>query len=319
MTSTAQEYAAFAVRQAHGQSPCFEEWALHVAQDDQVLRRLAELPEPKRQPNLVFAAARWHGVQAGPYSTLRRSLLDDWAAIKATILKRSTQTNEAGRCATLLPLLSQVSGPVALLEVGAAAGLCLYSDRYSYRYSDGTVLHPASGPSDVELTCEVSGNVPLPTSLPQVVWRAGIDLNPLDVRDDEDTAWLQTLVWPEQEHRRRRLAAAIEIARGDPPVLVRGDLNETAGSLAAEAPAGTTLVIFHSAVLAYLGPEDRAAFTRTVSDLDAHWISNEGPRVLPELTPTGASFPEGASFVTALDGQARALTGPHGQYVHWLE
>ena len=37
-------------------------------------------------------------------------------------------------------------------------------------------------------------------------------------------AWLQNLVWPEQVARRERLAAAIEIARAEPPYLRTGDL-----------------------------------------------------------------------------------------------
>ena len=57
------------------------------------------------------------------------------------------------------------------------------------------------------LECAVGGDAPLPDALPEVVWRGGIDLNPLDVRDDDAMRWLQTLVWPEHDDRRGRLAA----------------------------------------------------------------------------------------------------------------
>ena len=67
---------------------------------------LADLPRVKQQPNLVFAAARWHGAPApAPYDALRQVLLGD-EDVKATILARSTQTNEAGRLATLTPVLA---------------------------------------------------------------------------------------------------------------------------------------------------------------------------------------------------------------------
>jgi hypothetical protein len=136
-------YRNFAVYAA-GNSPCFEEWALGVAEDRQVQRWLAQLPEPKRQPNLVFAAARWHGLAAPvPYDVLREALLGDTGQIRATILERATQTNEVGRLATLLPVFACVpgDGPVGLLEVGASAGLCLYPDRWSYVWTTdhGTV------------------------------------------------------------------------------------------------------------------------------------------------------------------------------------
>ena len=65
---------------------------------------IESLPGLKRQPNLVFAAARWHGVPApGPYDGLRDALLADDGVIRATIMARATQTNEVGRLATLLP------------------------------------------------------------------------------------------------------------------------------------------------------------------------------------------------------------------------
>jgi hypothetical protein len=52
------------------------------------------------------------------------------------VSNRTTQTDEAGRCAVLLAGLAQ---PLALLEVGASAGLCLYPDRYAYRYGEHAV------------------------------------------------------------------------------------------------------------------------------------------------------------------------------------
>jgi hypothetical protein len=39
------------------------------------------------------------------------------------MLARRTQTNEAARCATLLPTLAALPQPLALIEVGASAGL----------------------------------------------------------------------------------------------------------------------------------------------------------------------------------------------------
>ena len=109
------QYLEFA-RHAEEDSPCFDEWGRGVAGDDEVLAWIQELPGLKRQPNIVFAAARWHGVPApGPYAGLRDALLADDGTIRATIMERSTQTNEVGRLATLLPAFAQAapSGPVA--------------------------------------------------------------------------------------------------------------------------------------------------------------------------------------------------------------
>jgi hypothetical protein len=102
------------------------------------------------------------------------------------------------------------------------------------------------------LHCSTTGPVPLPSELPRVVWRAGIDLHPLDVGDPDDVAWLEALIWPEQDFRRERVRQAIAVARAEPPVLAAGDLNEELLALAAQAPRNAALVVFHSAVMAYL-------------------------------------------------------------------
>ncbi|WP_299053490.1 DUF2332 domain-containing protein [uncultured Nocardioides sp.] len=327
-----EQYADFAAY-ADGDSPCFADWARRAAEDAQVLAWLADLPVPKRQPNLVFAAARWHGLTApAPYAALREALLGDDGTIVATVRSRSTQTNEVGRTATLLPALGLLAdatpGPLALVEVGASAGLCLYPDRVRYRFQPTTdgrddgepVLLGGDGP---ELVCRVAGTPPYPAAVPRVAWRGGIDLHPLDVTDDDAMAWLATLVWPEQEDRRRRLAEAVAVARTDPPVLVRGDLLAELPALVDLARSHGRVVVQHSAVAAYLTVEERETFVATMTQLVAdgacHWISNEGKDVLPTLTATGPPVPADlATFVLALDGRAVAWTHGHGRSMSWF-
>ncbi len=319
---TATVYRDFA-REAYG-SPCFRDWSNAVAEDPEVLAWLQTLPEKKRQANLVFAAARWHGVPApGRYVGLRDALLGDDGTIRATILARSTQTNEVGRLATLVPALAPLAGqrPLALLEVGASAGLCLYPDRYSYRWTlpDASTREVGEGPL---LTCRVtSGTPPFPAAVPAVAWRSGIDLSPVDVTDDDAVRWLEFLVWPEQESRRERLRAAVEVARAEPPRIESGNLLDLLPAALDEAPDEAEAVVFHSAVIAYLVAEDRARFADLMAGLVAdgrcHWVSNEGPRVLPGLVPPDVRIPFGR-FVMAVDGQPVALTHGHGNELDWL-
>lgn len=324
------QYTDFATYAA-GESPCFEAWGRGVAADPEVLARIGTLPAVKQQPNLVFAAARWHGVQApAPYAVFRQALLEDWDAIGSTIASRSTQTNEVGRLATLVPAFAALQArherPLALLEVGASAGLCLYPDRYGYRWSTaaGDRHAAASSPGAAVLSCDVTGPAPLPGRPPRVGWRAGIDLNPLDVADEDAMSWLATLVWPEQEERRRRLRTAIAVARQEPPQLVAGDLLTTLPGLLGRVPADHTVIVFHSAVVAYLEPRDRARFqalmTSLVADGACHWVSNEGENVLPDITRTRPVQAEGRlPFVLGVDGQAVARTHGHGRQLVWLE
>ena len=335
-SATAAWYRHFGTVDAPGNSECYAEWSVGIADDPELLRRIDEWPHNKRQPLLMLAAARFLGARVGPYREFRAFLDSHWADVSRTVLTRATQTNEAGRCATLLPSLAQIAvaggRPLALIEVGASAGLTLFPDRYGYEYDAGTQvtrLTPAGAApgSYPVLGCAVTGPVPLPAELPQVVWRAGIDLNPLDVRNPDDVAWLEALIWPEQDFRRERLRRAIAVARADPPLLVAGDLNDQLLGLAAKAPQDATLVVFHSAVMAYLDAEARDRFRGTMSRLaverGCHWLSNEGHTVI--LQADGSSVvPEmdderlRGRFQLLHNGKPAAISGPHGQSLDWL-
>jgi hypothetical protein len=310
---TAARYLGFAA-EAHGRSPQYEELAIAVAADPLTLRFLGSLPTAKRQPNLLFAAATYLLGEAPELSALQRLVNDRGGELANTIRTRRTQTNEPARCATLLPALAQLRQPLALIEIGASAGLTLLPDRYSYDYGDRQLT--GTDPGAPVLTCQTLGPVPLPAQVPDVSWRAGLDLNPLDVTHDDDVHWLECLIWPGETGRRERLAAAIETARRDPPPIHRGDLLTDLPDLARQAPPGATLVVFHSAVLAYVAAEQRGQVAETIRALNASWLSNEGPDVIP-----GIGIPErqGEKFVLVRDGaRALAFTDAHGAWIDWL-
>ena len=312
--TTRDWYLDFA-KEAHGNSPAYERLSQAVADDAELIERLDQLPEPKRQPNLLFAAVRYLGGPVADLEPFRDFVVQNWDGVSNVMRHRRTQTNESGRCAPLLPVLAGLRQPLALLEVGASAGLCLYPDRYGYRYSNGRVY---GSESTVQLECDATGPVPWPEALPTVVWRAGLDVNPLDVSDDDDVRWLESLVWPEQEHRRARLKGAAAIARAEPPVLVRGDLLEGLPALAAQAPAGATLVVFHSSTVTYIGDDARIRFVDLVTSLNGHWVSNEGRRVFKSVALPDVEPPPGMFGLLSLDGRALGYTAGHGQALQWF-
>ncbi|WP_235735391.1 DUF2332 domain-containing protein [Nocardioides alcanivorans] len=311
-----EQYQAFAEHAVD--SPCFVDWSRRVADDEEVLAWLDGLPAVKQQPNLVFAAARWHGAPApGPYEGFRHVLLED-GGIRATILSRATQTNEAGRMATLVPALGQIGGEIALIEVGASGGLCLHPDRWDYDWSPLGELRGSGGPTLVSVPL---APFPVPTRHPDVRWRAGADLNPLDVTTDDAAAWLTNLVWPEQDDRRELLQQAIAVARAEPPEIRRGDLFDLLPGLLADAGRWGVPVVQHTAVIAYLPHERRRDFDEMMRALVAEgacrWISNEDPDVLPEVA---RAAPERRSdrFVLGIDGHAVAWTHGHGRDFTWF-
>ncbi len=309
--STADLYATFAAQDARGVSPTYERLSLAVTQSGELLALLDTLPESKRQPNLLYGVVRYLGGPVDKEADFVDYAVTHWPTISAEMRVRATQTNEAGRCAVLLPVLAALPQPLALIEVGASAGLCLYPDKYAYRYGDHQV-----GDGEPVLDCETEGLTP-PTTRPDVVWRAGLDLNPLDVTDPEDVAWLEALIWPEHTHRRARLVAAAKVAAADPPRLVRGDLVDDLLALASSAPPDATLVVFHTSVLYQVPMEKRLAFADVVRDLPGHWIANEAADVLPfDHLPSPPS--EALHNLLSLDGTPLAWSRPHGQSMVWF-
>jgi hypothetical protein len=237
---------------------------------------------------------------------------------------RHTQTNEVGRCAVLLPALPP--GPLALLEVGASAGLCLLLDRFHYELGSTRVGDASSA---VHLRCAIAGPVPLPAAIPRVVWRRGLDIDPIDVRDDDAVRWLLACVYPDHRERRRRLQAAIGLARVERPAVGAGDLVDDLPAVLAEVPDDAQLVVFHSAVLTYVKPDRRQAFAGVLAEAsrkrDIVWLSNEPPGAVPEvaaLAPAQGELRYLLSRTRFTNGRRRdellAHAHVHGADVIWL-
>ena len=330
----ATRYADFARFEVRGRTPVYLSWARGIADDPGTCALIESLPRIKRQPALVFAAARHAGApETEDYAAFRTYVHAHWSEIEQIALTHSTQTNEAKRCAVLLPFLSLLPGPLSLVEVGASAGLCLYPDRYAYRYEfdDGGSheLHPTDpstpGATPV-LACDLRDGIPLPRSLPVVAHRGGVDLSPIDASDPDSRAWLRSLIWPGQQNERvPRLEAALDIAAADPPQFIAGDLVEHVDAAVAACPAGSTPVVFHTAVLGYLEPPARAEFVRRMTalcgDTGAVWISVEGVTLLPDVA---AQVPESLRrhrgiFVVAVNGRPLATAHGHGDWVRALD
>src|SRR4051794_30522535 len=150
--NAAEWYPLFGTREARGISAAYERLSLAVAASEPVLALLGTLPPPSRQPNLLFGVVRLLGGPVGEPAGFLSWVVANWPAIEPQIRSRVTQTNECGRCAVMLPVLAALPQPLALLEVGASAGLCLYPDRYSYRYGPDEL-----GLGEPVLSCEATG------------------------------------------------------------------------------------------------------------------------------------------------------------------
>ncbi len=316
VSALAKVYGEFARKEAAGRSPLYEHLCLEIAADEALLWRLAALPAPKRQPNLLLAAVKYLFGVVEDWPQFRALVQDRWTEIEKIIRARRTQTNEPARCATLLPVLASLPQPLALLEVGASAGLCLLPDYYGYRFNGRYVPPTHVGAGFPVFDCDCNEGVPIPDANVQVAWRLGLDLSPLDVCSNDDANWLRALVWPGEGRRDELLESALQIARMHSPEIVQGDLRYDLSGLIGIAPSNATLVVFHTAVLAYVvSPADRIQFGKTVMTSHARWLSNEG---LADWDEPGMPPTPWGRFSLALDGKVLAHTDAHGRSVDWL-
>jgi hypothetical protein len=104
---------------------------------------------------------------------------------------------------------------IALLELGASAGLNLLVDRYSFEGRNWR-FGPADSP--VQLIGAIEGPVKLQSF--EIVDRAGCDLHPVDARSAAGRLLLTSFVWPFDLHRHERLAAALRVAASRPQVRI---------------------------------------------------------------------------------------------------
>lgn len=368
----AAQFRYFARHRAAGYAPLYARLGEAIAEDADLLD-LALLARPgQSRPDLLLAvlherllrnphhpAARFypsltahpdHGDPVPDVVALARAHHHE---IADAMRHRLVQTNEVGRCTFLAPAIrtaaalhapatsgdAAASTPLALLEVGASAGLNLLPDRYGYRYHPDDTGPTHTGPTDTTpgggsaqppdrtpvevpgapvLDCALDGPGRPPVEPLHITWRAGIDLHPLDVDDPDDRRWLRALVWPDHHDRAALLDAALHAAAAAPrPALHTGDAALLLADVAATAPADAHLVIYHSAVLAHMPDSARDGFTAAVLALSAQrplsWIQAE---------PRPDRDPRRLRLTRCRDGRIVAehplgSYHPHGRRLRW--
>jgi hypothetical protein len=330
-------------------SPLYQALSARIVTDDALLKLASATRAQQPPPNMLFAAvqdvllrgdahplAEFYGsVHPNPrtdvahaYESFRAFCLQHTDEIRHLLATRITQTNEVRRSAILLPLLAlfaqQTGAPLSLIEVGASAGLNLMWDRYCYVYQrDGhayTIAPPQDQPT-LTLSCELRPTatpMPIPAALPSVAWRAGIDINPLDVRDADTVRWLRALIWPEHHERRANFDQAIAQAQAAPPSIHHGDALDVLPPLIASLPPSAPLCVYHTHVLYQFTPSDRAALVeqlRTAS-ADGRMVCLIGQEQIgiPRTELTYRLFQNGVETAHILAG----YPADHGAWLEWV-
>lgn len=285
--SLAREFLRFAEVECET-SVLYRRLASAVAEDPEILALAAFAGAGQPEPNLLFGAvhflllggahhplAKFYPTVAGegaregdPSPAFRAFCREQRPALEALLAQRRVQTNEVGRAAVLLPGLAWTAEKageraLALIDVGASAGLLLLFDRYRYLYGSEKALGPRE--SAVVIRCETRGGLfPLPEEMPDVASRVGIDTHPISPRDPREALWLRGLVWGDQPERLRRLDAALALAVSDPPRLVSGNAAELLPALLRDLPREVVPCVFHSHAFNQFPGEARERFVRVL-------------------------------------------------------
>lgn len=351
----AQQFVHFAATSAR-RAPLYSALASGIAGDPSLYRLLLHAPHEQRQPVLLFACthhlvldepgselARWYpNLTADARSAADADLVPTFRAFVAThvdeltwlLSTRTTQTNEVGRCGLFLPLFGLLDGEVGRLghvDVGTSGGLNLLADHYRYRFTaDGAEAAEVcvGDPSAVMVEVSTRGAVPVPTRLPTIGARIGIDRRPIDVSDPIEARWLEACVWPDQADRFHRLRAAIELAATIRPPIRTADAIAALPAAVEEVGVRSHPVVTNSWVLSYMTPRQRLAYLDELDRLgrvrDLSWISAESPALTPELPVdpdvegvdlTALTFVRWRAGVRTVE--TVATCHPHGYWIHW--
>ncbi|MFF2175641.1 DUF2332 domain-containing protein [Lysinibacillus sp. NPDC058147] len=271
LAKLSKQFRTFAKDECENSSPLYEHLANKIAADEEVLKIAAFIPQGQPVPNLLLAGVQYllssskddlvnfyPSLTTTPksinevYPVFKSFFLSHSEELKTLFQEKLVQTNEIRRCSYLYPMMTEIyerhQKPLALIEIGASAGLQLGMDRYNYCYNQQ--LHINNSNSAFVLPSENQGER-LPASIsntPVVCKRVGIDLNPIDIQTGEELLWLQALIWPEHEERRLLLNQALPILKELDLELIKGDAIKLIKEISRDINQDAMLVVYHTHV-----------------------------------------------------------------------
>jgi len=333
-------------------SPLNSALAEAVSKSSVTLAFLRRQPPHAHDPNMLLAAIQYL-VLGGADHPIAAMYEPDAKAVDGTSLvdlvesfcskndtelahilaTRRIQTNEVGRSGGLalgLACAAKLVGePVGLVDAGTSAGLNLLMDRYLLRFGPDSQIGPGTSP--VQVACRVDPpNLPLPSRLPSISARVGLDRAPVDLTDASNVRWLLACIWP-GTGRQERAAAAMRLASEHPPPLVEGDMVTELGRVIESVRPGP-VVVMTSWSFSYLQDDERRAFERELAAAAGGgpvvWVCCDSPGASDLFQPSEPPLDDGdipSVFCLAVfeGGEVRShclgYMHSHGAWVRWLD
>mgnify|MGYP005988601111 CR=1 FL=1 len=256
-------------------------------------------------PNAVEDDVLWRAICD---AMLRQdAFLNDW-------VDSPPQTNEVRRAAVLIAvgqlLANKFKLPMRVSELGASGGLNLMFDQFAVKTNGGSF--GATDPS-LTLTPEWSGPLP-PTAAIDVQQRQGVDLTPLNPRNQTDAMRLRAYLWPDQPERLTRTNRAI--AANDVQVEQADAIDWLANKL--DHKAGQLHLIYHTVAWQYFPDDVQAKGTDLIEQAGKH-ATVDAPLAWFGMEADGQS-PGAALTLRLWPGEIRLALGRadfHGRWINW--
>jgi hypothetical protein len=230
-------------------------------------------------------------------------------------VESAPQTNEVRRSVVLIAaahwLDERFHLPLHVSELGASAGLNLLFDKFAMQIGEH---HWGPRDATVRLVPDWRGRLP-PQSMPRIIERRGVDLNPLHVGRPEHELRLISYIWPDQMDRvaRTRAAMALQVEQVD-----EGDAVEWLAKRLNVTWPGRLHLIYHTIAWQYF-PAERQASGRAIIEAAGAAATEETP--LAWLAMEADENANGAALTIRLwPGDIRLSLGRagfHGQWVDW--
>lgn len=341
------------------ESPLYDRLARAVADRPDLSEPLLAAPPTQRRALLYFAAvgyllrtadpghplACWYATLGGtrpagdgePVAALADFVGTHRAEITALCARKITQTNEVNRAALLRPAWGRAAQfatamgrpEVAIIELGASAGLLLATDRYASRFHRGR-SERTYGQGRLMIDCDLRGDGwpdHAGTAVP-VVSRTGVDLEPIEPGDADGAAWLHACVWPEHTERDARLDLALAMVADLAPTMVAADMRTGLRAALADVPDDVTPCVQTSHAIVYLDADGRGELVRTLASLgterDMIAVMNEPSVVHPWTAPIPGPQAGLTTHITVVAWRGGTATvevlaegDPHGRWLRY--
>lgn len=329
-------FKRFAELEAKGNSVLYSYWSNEILSDERLISLISKMPQSQPKPNLFFASVQWLALQkkhelfqvfmhpeAANLEESFRLLKQLCSEYENELIQlfhtRLVQTNEINRASYLYPIFAEIyqsiKKPLTLIEIGTSAGILLGVDLFNYEITEGNNTKILGDSSSGITIRSINNGQPLNISNELVIQnRIGIDLNIIQLEQEDDYRWMQSLIWPEHKERKVLLEKIRDVNINCSKTLVEGDFLEIIPNYLEMRNEDSQIVIFHTHVANQFSTELKESLLTMIRKLSSnvplyHVYNNmDDANLHVDLIQQG----------TTINLKEMKNTDGHGKYFSWI-